>query len=121
MIMPYNASKYSGIDYFFRSQAAALCCMGVTTLFAYPFDLLHTRLAADCTPASRQRIYSSTFQCFNRTNIEEGRWGMYRGLDFALFSAAIRAALQLPVYDLVKKGANQAGIYNTDSQLGQFT
>ena len=55
-IMPYSPSKYSGFDYFIRTQMAAACWMGVTTLMTYPFDLMHTRIAADCTPATRARV-----------------------------------------------------------------
>ena len=60
-LMPYSPSKYSGLDFIIRAQAAAVCCMGLTMVFTYPLDLIHTRLSADFTPASRQRIYSSTF------------------------------------------------------------
>ena len=63
-IMPYSSTKYSGLDFFIRSQSAAIMCMGLTTALTYPFDTLHTRLASDVTPMTRKRIYSSTFQCF---------------------------------------------------------
>ena len=107
--MPYNPSKYSGLDYFIRAQTAAALCMGISTIFTYPFDLLHTRLSADATPAGRQRIYTSTFQCFNRTNIEEGRFGCYKGLEFAVAGAVLRAIFMMPVYDFVKLTANKSG------------
>jgi len=108
--MPYNSGKYSGIDLFFRSQFAAIGCMGLTLAFTYPLDLLHTRLSADMTPMSRQRIYQSTFQCFNRTNVEEGRFGTYKGMEFAIAAGLIRAMLQMPVYEMVKWGTNATGV-----------
>ena len=114
-MMPYDRSKYGGLDYFIRSQVAAASCMGLSLAFTYPFDLLHTRLTADCTPTGRQRIYSSTFQCFNRTNLEEGRWGCYKGFEFAISAALIRAMFQLPVYDLVKYASSQVG-FDADNQ-----
>lgn len=59
--MPYSANKYSGLDYFIRAQCSAIACMGISTVFTYPFDTLHTRLSADMTPLNRQRLYASTF------------------------------------------------------------
>mmetsp|Transcript_7298 Transcript_7298/g.10276 ORF Transcript_7298/g.10276 Transcript_7298/m.10276 type:complete len:149 (+) Transcript_7298:281-727(+) len=91
LIMPYSQSRYSGLDYFIRSQIAAISCMTLSLGLTYPFDVLHTRLSADSTPSSRPRIYESTFQCFNRTNIEEGRLGLYKGVEFAAAAAVIRA------------------------------
>lgn len=120
-MMPYSPSKYSGVDFFIRTQSAAICCMGITTALTYQFDLLHTRLTADCTPLSRTRIYSSTFQCFNRTNIEEGRLGLFKGVEFAVASAVIRAMLQMPIYDMVKWSANKVGCDNMDTTVGSFT
>lgn len=52
-LMPYSANKYSGLDYFIRAQGAAIMCMGISTIFTYPFDTLHTRLSADMTPTGR--------------------------------------------------------------------
>lgn len=119
--MPYNTNKYSGLDFFIRAQTAAVCCMALSTVFTYPLDLIHTRTTADFTPANRARIYESTFQCFNRTNIEEGRLGLYKGVEFALFAAMVRAVFQLPVYDMVKWSSNKAGLDNPDGALGTFS
>jgi len=79
-MMPLNPAKYNGLDFFIRSQIAAICCMSLTLAATYPLDMLHTRMAADSTPNSRSRVYSSTFQCFNRTNLDEGRYGLYKGI-----------------------------------------
>lgn len=119
--MPYSPSKYSGLDFFFRTQIAALCCMSVSTFFTYPMDLVHTRLAADSTPLKRDRFIVSTFQSFNKTNIDEGRMGLFKGVEFAVASSILRAMFQLPVYDVVKWSANKAGADNLDTSLGQFT
>ncbi len=120
-IMPYNSNKYSGLDFFIRSQTAAISCMGLSLALTYPFDLIHTRISADFTPATRQRIYTSTFQCFNRTNIEEGRFGTFKGMEFAIFAAVFRSMVHLPVYDSVKWATNKSGLDNNpDSMPGSF-
>lgn len=119
-LMPYSPNKYSGLDYFIRAQCAAIMCMGVSTIFTYPFDTLHTRLSADMTPPERQRIYTSTFQCFNRTNIDEGRFGCYKGIEFAIAASIVRAVFQMPVYDMVKWMADKSGA-SQDGMVGSFT
>ncbi len=119
-LMPYNSSKYSGLDYFIRAQTAAVLCMSISTIFTYPFDLLHTRITADVTPKSRQRVYSSTFQCFNRTNLDEGRFGCYKGVEFAIAAAIVRSMFQLPIYDMVKMTAEKIGM-DKDGTVGSFT
>lgn len=119
-VMPYNSSKYSGLDFFIRSQTAALSCMALTLALTYPFDLIHTRTCADSTPLTRQRIYQSTFQCFNRTNIEEGRFGTYKGMEFAIVAACIRAMVQLPVYDAIKWATTKTGLDSQQSMPGSF-
>ena len=108
--MPYSTSKYSGIDFFVRSQAAAICCMSLSLVMCYPFDVFHTRLSADCTKAGKKRVIESTFQCFNRTNLGEGRMGLVRGIEFAGFAAIVRAIFHQPTYDMVKWATNKAGI-----------
>jgi hypothetical protein len=47
--MPLQPRKYSGFDYFWRAATASVICMGVTTIFTYPLDLIHTRISADLT------------------------------------------------------------------------
>lgn len=47
--MPYETNKYKGLDYFWRAALSATICMGATTLFTYPFDTIHTRIATDIT------------------------------------------------------------------------
>jgi hypothetical protein len=46
-MMPYDTSKYSGFDYFWRLATSSTICMGLTLAFTYPFELIHTRTAAD--------------------------------------------------------------------------
>lgn len=77
--MPYDTKKYKGFDYFWRSSLAAAFCMGLTTLVTYPFDLFHTRLAIDLSKKGEKRLFKTTFDCFNRTNLDEGRSGLYKG------------------------------------------
>ena len=47
--MPYDTHKYKGFDYYFRAAGAFSICTLFTTLFVYPFDLVHTRISADMT------------------------------------------------------------------------
>jgi hypothetical protein len=101
--MPNAARKYSGFDYFWRAAASSVLCMGVTTLFTYPLDLIHTRTSVDMTGRNKTRQYTTTFDCFNRTNLDETRTGLYKGVEVAVLSSLIKASLTLPVYDLVKR------------------
>lgn len=59
--MPYDGSKYSTIQYFFRSVCASLCSMTLSFCFTYPFDVIHTRASADMSPNGSMRNYPSTF------------------------------------------------------------
>merc|ERR1712060_93473 len=44
---------------------------------------------------------------------------MYKGIEFCLLAAFIRSLLQMPVYDLVKKTTDAAGM-DTDGFMGSF-
>jgi hypothetical protein len=46
-MMPYDTSKYSGFDYFWRITCSSTICMGLTLAFTYPFELIHTRTSSD--------------------------------------------------------------------------
>lgn len=77
--------------------------IGVMTAFTYPLDLIHTRIATDMTPMGQQRLYNNVFQCFNKTNIDEGvRTGLYKGWQISATSAALRSMLTLPVIDIIR-------------------
>lgn len=82
--MPYAPQRYHGFDFFWRATSAASVCAVATTLFSYPLDLIHTRIASDLTKKGQQRLFKTTFDCFNRTNLDEGRWGLFKGYEFAL-------------------------------------
>ena len=45
--MPFDTHKYRGFDYYWRAASAFTACTALTTLFVYPFDTIHTRIAAD--------------------------------------------------------------------------
>jgi hypothetical protein len=77
--------------------------MGITTLFTYPFDLINTRISADLTQKGRTSLFKTTFDCFNRTNLDEGRYGLYKGVEVAILSSLIKATLTLPVYDVIRR------------------
>jgi solute carrier family 25 (adenine nucleotide translocator) protein 4/5/6/31 len=115
-LMPYSAHKYTGIDFFWRAAASGTACMALTTLLTYPFDLIHTRICSDLTKRGQPRLFRTTFDCFNRTNIDEGRNGLYKGAQISLITGILRGALTLPVYDAFKKYQPQ----NKDSFLGNF-
>jgi len=102
--MPYDSSRYSGIDYYWRLIASAGMIMGITAGITYPLDLIHTRLASDMSKKGQQRLYTTTFDCFNRTNIDEGfKKGLYKGIELSVASSAIRAGLVYPLYDLLQR------------------
>jgi hypothetical protein len=82
--MPYEAKKYKGFDYFWRAALSGMFCMGATALIAYPFDTIHTRITTDMTKKGQQRLFSTTFDCFNRTHLDEGRKGIYKGVQLAV-------------------------------------
>lgn len=77
--MPYDVRKYKGFDFYWRSALSFIMLSTLTTMFAYPLDLIHTRMTADMTKKGQQRLFKTTFDCFNRTHVDEGRWGAYKG------------------------------------------
>ena len=120
-VMPYDIKKYSGLDYFIRAASASLLSMTAMTLFTYPFDLFHTRTAVDMTTKGNTRLYKTTFEVFNRTNMDEGRLGLYKGVEYAVASSVLRAMLTLPAYDLVKSmdlGANNTSVGAFQQRIG---
>jgi len=118
--MPYDSSKYSGIDFYWRVFASSSMILGLTAALTYPFDLIHTRLASDMSKKGQQRLYTTVFDCFNRTNIDEGfRKGLYKGIEIQVAASVIRSLLTLPTYDAFKNismGDNFAG--NFYSKIG---
>lgn len=100
--MPNETHKYKGFDFFWRSALAATFCMGLTTLLCYPLDLIHTRIASDMTKKGQPRLFTTTFDCFNRTNLDEGRRGLYKGFELAILNSVLRASFTLPIYELLK-------------------
>jgi hypothetical protein len=101
--MPYDSHKYSGMQYFFRAACSSICCMSLSFFFSYPFDIIHTRASADMSLNGKQRIYSSTFECFNKTHIDEGSYALFKGSTFAISSSLMKACLTLPLYDLIRR------------------
>ena len=97
--MPFDTHKYRGFDYYWRAASAFSACTALTTLFVYPFDTIHTRIAADLTPKGKPRLFTTTFDCFNRTHLDEGRVGLFKGYQLAIVSSVLRASLTLPIYD----------------------
>jgi len=100
--MPYDSRKYKGGDFFWRAAMAAGFCNGLTLLLTYPFDLVHTRISTDMSKKGQKRLFKTSFDCFNRTHIDEGRKGLYKGFEFAVVSSLLRGALTLPVYEMMK-------------------
>ena len=101
--MPYDTHKYRGFDYFWRSATAFSICTLFTTLIVYPFDVVHTRISSDLTHKGQPRLFTTTFDCFNRTHLDEGRAGLYKGFQLAILSSILRASFSLPIYDTFKK------------------
>lgn len=110
--MPLDRSRYSGIDFLWRFISSSFILMGITAAVTYPFDLIHTRLAADMSGKNDRRLFATTFDCFNRTNIDEGfRSGVYKGVEISLVASALRAGLSLPVYNLMNSQTQSSGIF----------
>jgi solute carrier family 25 (mitochondrial adenine nucleotide translocator), member 4/5/6/31 len=59
--MPYDPSKYSSFQYYFRAVCASLCSMSFSFFLTYPFEVMHTRGAADMSKNGRHRNYNGTF------------------------------------------------------------
>lgn len=83
-MMPYDNSKYQGFDYFWRAACSSVMCSGFMLFLSYPLDLIHTRTCTDMSRKNTPRLYTTTFDCFNRTNLDEARWGLYKGADVAI-------------------------------------
>lgn len=107
--MPQDASRYAGADFYWRLLASAAMTMGITAALTYPLDLIHTRLAADMSKKGQHRLYHTTFDCFNRTNIDEGfRKGLYKGLDLSVATSAVRTVMTLPLLDALRANSGAA-------------
>ena len=117
-MMPFDTHKYSGFDYFWRAATSAVICGGLSLVFTYPFDLIHTRTATDMARKNTSRLYTTTFDCFNRTNLDEGRFGLFKGAEIAVASAVIRSMLQLPIYSVVKRAMPQDDSNRFSQRLG---
>ena len=116
-LMPYNPKKYSGFDYAMRVGTASFLCTMFNLTFSYPLDLIHTRTCADMSRKDTTRLYKTTFQCFNRTNLDEGRRSLYKGFEVALAQAGIRSCLQLPIYAFVR---DRRPVADTETAYGRF-
>lgn len=120
--MPFDTHKYRGFDYYWRAASAFSVCTALTTLFVYPFDTIHTRIAADLTPKGKPRLFTTTFDCFNRTHLDEGRVGLFKGYQLAILSSALRASLTLPIYDSYRQATTEnktpAWLKNFNERLG---
>lgn len=82
--MPLGESRYSGLDYYWRYIAAGCFVWGFTAMLAYPLDLIQTRLSSDLLIKGKPRLYTTTFDCFNRTHLDEGfRGGVYKGIEIS--------------------------------------
>lgn len=88
--------------------------MLLTTFLTYPFDLFHTRMATDLTKKGKARLFSTTFECFNRTHLDEGRRGLYKGVEASILSSMLRGAMVLPLFDYLFK---QSGEKNSLSAI----
>lgn len=99
---PLDTSRYSGFDYCWRFFGSFSTTIALSAAFTYPFDLIHTRLVSDMSQ-NNGRLIKTTFDCFNRTNIDEGfRTGLYKGVEINTSAAYLRACLTLPLMDLVR-------------------
>lgn len=114
--MPYGEHKYRGLGYYWRTAVSGILCMGLSSVLTYPLDLIHTRNTTDLTKKGQPRLYKTTFDCFNRTHIDETMKGLYKGLGVTMFAGALRGGLTLPLYDMCRHKKLQTD----DSFLGKF-
>lgn len=99
---PLDTSRYSGFDYYWRFFGSFSTTIAISAAITYPFDLIHTRLVSDMSQ-NKGRVIKTTFDCFNRTNIDEGfRGGLYKGVEINTGASYLRAGLTLPLMDLVR-------------------
>lgn len=103
--MPYDTRKYKGFDFMWRASMAGSFTTAVTLLLSYPFDLVHTCMTTDLTKKGQKRLFTTSFDCFNRTHLDEGRKGLYKGFELALVGALFRGALTLPIYEMLKNSS----------------
>jgi len=101
--MPFDTRKYTGMDFLWRAMMSSTICMGISTLLTYPLDLIHTRMSVDMSRTGTPRMFTTTFDCFNRTNLDEGKRGLYKGVEICVLTAVVRACLTLPLYDMVRR------------------
>lgn len=85
----------------------------ITLTFSYPFDLLHTRMAAEISHNNHTRIYPSLFKCFNKSTIRSGIRGVYQGFQFTYFSQLIYFTTMFPMYEIVKMVLNEDQLNKT--------
>lgn len=117
--MPYDTRKYKGFDFMWRATMAGTVGSALTLLLSYPFDLVHTRMTTDLTKKGQKRLFTTSFDCFNRTHLDEGRRGLYKGFELALLNAALRGAVTLPIYEMIKNTSfmKQANTTSDSSSL----
>ena len=101
--MPLDSSRYTGLSYYGRIFMASSATVSITSAMTYPYDLIYSRLGGDMTKKGSLRHYRTVFDCFNRTNIDEGlRTGLYKGIEIAMVAQVLRALLMFPVYDIMR-------------------
>ena len=113
-------SRYTGVDYVWRVFASSAILMGITAGLTYPFDLVHTRLTSDMSSKTDKRLFATTFDCFNRTNIDEGfRAGVCKGVEISIVASALRTGLALPIYSVLQSNQIQKSA-SSNSYTGNF-
>ena len=113
--MPLEPNKYQGgFDYWSRVLSQASSIITLSTLITYPLDVIHTRMTTDMTPKGQQKLYTTTFDCFNRTNIDEGRGGLYKGWQVSAASSGLRASTTLFMMDFVRNNVRSSDSYNSN-------
>lgn len=109
--MPYEQNKYNNLQFAMRSSFSSICCLSMTLFFSYPLDLIHTRMTADMSKVGRNRVYKSTFDAFNRTHIDEGKYSLFKGSSFAVAGAIGKISLNLPLYELILRNCGTSDSY----------
>lgn len=83
----------------------AILSGSVSASIANPTDVLKVRLQSGSAPvvSPKKATRVSMYNCFKDVYVREGASGLWRGVVPTAQRAAVVSAVQLPVYDMVKK------------------
>ena len=90
------------LHFLVRRLAAGGAAGGTALLFAYPFQFIHTRLAADVGGTAETRQFSGIKNCFTTILKKDGVRGLYRGFFASVQGTIVHRGFYFGVYDAVR-------------------